>query len=1206
MKRCAFMNTRRRVFKHYHKTLLFMKLTIFLLFVSILEVSASGYGQKINLSEHNAPLEKVFKEIKKQSGYHFFYEMGLVDLTKRIDIKIHNAEIEEVLDSCLKDQKLSYAIIEKTIALKRKEEVILEQPIPIPLLEITGKVTDGENKPMPFVSVVVKGKKIGVSTDANGQFTIKVPANSVLRFSYVGYEVKEVTVNNSENITVTLKALFTAMSDVVVIGYGLQKKVNVTGAVSTVDSKNLVSSAVGNISTALIGNAPGISGLQGGGEPGRNATTLYIRGLSTYNTGAANPLVVIDGVEQAAEQPMSQLNAMDPNEISSISILKDAASTAVYGIRGANGVIIVTTKRGLKGKQTINVSVSSGYTVAGNLKKELSSYDYAVMRNEAINYNINYLGDNSFNQYLFTPDELWKFKNNRDYTPAEVSAMSQLTAAQQAQLNASPAIWYGSHDQVQEQFGNKGPQTQVNLNIRGGNDKLQYFTSVGYFYQGSILGNQTFGGANTASTYTRYNFRSSFDFHPTKNLDISLTLAGQFGVTNGFDGNQTNPQRYKTLMQNIGPACIPEAIIDGKLIAGWAGAQGSATNPLGLKFNNSPQNSMYKLLTSGQAVLYNSFLSNILKVTHRMDYITKGLSVRATFGYDDNYNKYVTNNASLPSYSITRDLSNPNNIVYYGGSITYSALNTSAGPSAWNKTYVDAGIDYNKSIGDHKITALLLGKTSIYRMPSDAFNTPSGIMGLVGRVTYSYKDRYMAEYDLGYNGTEQFAPGKRFGYFPAYSLGWVVSNESFLSKSKWLDFLKVRGSYGEVGSDNLNGRRYLYLPNSYTQNSGSNAYYPGTSNGSAINPAYNGTIEGAIGNPNVTWERAKKTNIGLDARFLNNRLSLSIDLFKEQRSDILTTSGIIPVTLGVSAANIPPINVGRTTNQGYEVSLGWNDKINEFHYSINAAISYAKNKIEYMAEAPYPYPWMNATGYSIGQYKGLRSDGFYNTLADLANRPYITYSSNVETLGNIKFKDINGDGKVDDQDKVPMGYSNLPQYAFNMKFHFDYKGFDLGILFNGTANGSLYLDPSFSGDMFGKQSGPAYYYQFDGRWTPEKAASGAAINYPRAQINTNAGSDYFATTSDFWIKSSNFVKIKNIELGYTVPSAQLHKWGVGIINSVRFYFNGNNVYTFKNALTPFGIDPEQIDGGTGTGGNGNFFFFFPITRAFVFGANVTF
>lgn len=1181
-----------------------MKLTIFLLFVSILKVSASAYGQKINLSEHNAPLEKVFKEIKKQSGYHFFYENGLVDLKTRIDIDIRNADIVEVLESCLKDQKLSYAIIDKTIALKRKEEIVMAPPIP--LLEITGKVVDGENKPIAFVSVVVKGKKIGVATDANGNFIIKVPTNSVLQFSYVGYEAKEVTVNSSGNITITLKALFTPISDIVVVGYGTQRKVNVTGAVSTVDSKNLISSAVGNISTALIGNAPGISGLQGGGEPGRNATTLYIRGLSTYNTGAANPLVVIDGVEQAAEQPMGQLNAMDPNEISNISILKDAASTAVYGIRGANGVIIVTTKRGTKGKQTINVSSSSGYTVAGNLKKELNSYDYAVMRNEAINYNINYLGDNSFNQYLFTTDELWKFKNNRDYTPAEVSAMSQLTAAQQAQLNSSPAIWYGSRDQVQEQFGNKGKQTQVNLNIRGGNDKLQYFTSVGYFNQGSILGNQTFGGVNTASTYTRYNFRSSFDFHPTKNLDISLTLAGQFGITNGFDGNQTNPQRYKTLMTNIGPAAIPPAIMDGKLIAGWAGAQGSPNNPLGLKFNNSPQNSMYKLLTSGQAVLYNSFLSNIIKVTHRMDYITKGLSIRATFGYDDNYNKYVTNNASLPSYSITRDLANPNNIVYYGGAVTYSSLNTSAGPSAWNKTYVDAGIDYNKTIGDHKITALVLGKSSVYRMPSDAFNTPSGIMGLVGRVTYNYKDKYMAEYDLGYNGTEQFAPGKRFGYFPAYSLGWVISNEAFLKKSNWLDFLKIRGSYGEVGSDNLNGRRYLYLPNSYTQNSGANAYYPGTSNGSAINPAYNGTIEGAIGNSNVTWERAKKTNIGLDARFLQSRLSLTVDLFKEKRSDILTTSGIIPATLGVVASNIPPINIGRTTNQGYEVSLSWNDKINEFHYSINTSISYAKNKIEYMAEAPYPYPWMNATGYSIGQYKGLRSDGFYNTLADLANRPYITYSSNVETLGNIRYKDMNGDGKVDDQDKVPMGYSNLPQYAYNMKLHFDYKGFDLGVLLNGTANGSLYLDASFTGDMFGKQSGPAYYYQFDGRWTPEKAASGAPINYPRAQINSNAGSDFYATTSDFWIKSTNFVKIKNIEVGYTVPAAKLNKWGLGVLSAVRFYFNGNNVYTFKNALSPFGIDPEQIDGGTGTGGNGNYFFFFPITRAFVFGANITF
>jgi hypothetical protein len=358
-----------------------------------------------------------------------------------------------------------------------------------------------------------------------------------------------------------------------------------------------------------------------------------------------------------------------------------------------------------------------------------------------------------------------------------------------------------------------------------------------------------------------------------------------------------------------------------------------------------------------------------------------------------------------------------------------------------------------------------------------------------------------------------------------------------------------------------------------------------------VNPQYNGTYEGAVGNPDVTWEVATKTGLGLDSRFLRERLTLTFDLFKDDRTNILTTSSIIPSTFGVSGGNIPPINVGITTNHGYEVSLAWNDNLRDFNYSVAGAISYARNKVVYQAEASNPYYWMNSTGYSIGQYKGLISDGFFNTPEELANRPYNAYSSNKNILGDIRYKDINGDNRIDYMDMVPIGYNNLPEYAFNLKVAFSYKGFDFNALFNGTANGSFYLNSGYD-YMFFKQSGTPWTWQADGRWTPEKVANGAPITYPRAQIDVQ-GSNF--VQSDFWLRSTNYLKLKNIEIGYTIPAKLLSRAGIG---SLRIYANGNNVFTFKNELKEQGFDPESADP--------NNAYVYPFTRAFVFGANIEF
>lgn len=1067
---------------------------------------------------------------------------------------------------------------------------------------VKGVIADKQTgEPLVGVNIISEGTKIGTLTDLNGNFTIKVlNEKSVLKLSYIGYETQKFTVGNQTNVKLFLSPDSKNIEEIVILGFGSQKKINLVGSISTVEPKKLVSASVANITTALIGNAPGVTGLQTSGESGRSGTSIFIRGRSTFNDGGSDPLIVIDGIEQASEQAYSQLNSMDPNEIAAVSILKDASSTAVYGIRGANGVIIVTTKKGTVNKPVISFSANYGSTSALNVPKMANAYDWGRVRNEAVGFNSSQMGDHLYDQYIFTDDELWKMQNGRDYTDAEIEAMTQLSADQKASLKTSAPIWYGSNDFIKEAFGNKGPQTQYNLNISGGTEKVRYFTSFGYFNQGSILGNTKYENVDVSSTYNRYNFRSNFEFHPTKNLDIVLSMSGQFNSTKGSAGISSVQSattdmsaRYKSMMgylMNINPLITPY-LIDGKLVKTWAGAVNTPSYPIGNKIGPiNAYNPSIMILDGGEGYLYNNLLSNSIKITHRLDYITDGLSIRGTLNYDDNYTKTVYIDRSFPMYSITRDMTDPNKLVFYGGGQGAVGLTTNLGAGAWNKTYFDAGIDYVKAFGDHHITLLALGKASIYKLPTnDSYNTPSGIMGLVGRATYNYADKYLAEFSMGYNGTEQFAKGNQFGFFPAFSLGWVISNEKFFQKPEWVDLLKLRGSYGIVGSDYLGGSRYLYLPNTYV---GSSWYNFGSSNGSTANPGYAGTTEGKVGNPLVTWEKSTKQGVGFDARFFKDKLSMTVDLFSEVRDNILIRSGLIPSTYGVLSGNLPPVNLGKTSNHGYEFSMGWDDKIGDFGYSLSGSFSYARNKADFKAEAANPYPWMNLTGLTIGQYMGLKSDGFFNTPEELANRPYNTYSSNKEVLGDIKYKDLNGDGLIDYKDVAPIGYNNLPEYSYNFKVGFNYKGFDVNTLFIGTLHGSYYLPTNYT-QAFNNIGGGAFQYQIDDRWTPEKVANGTPIFYPRPQIEYSNQPNF--TPSDFWIRSTDFLRLKNMEIGYTVPRSLLKQVN---ISSLRVYANGNNLWTNKTALDKYGIDPETTDRSSS--------YLFPLTQAFIMGINVTF
>lgn len=1062
---------------------------------------------------------------------------------------------------------------------------------------VTGRVTDENGQGIAGAAVMVAGTTTGTTTGVDGSFSIAASPDSELEIAFIGYTTQTVKVGTQSVFHITLREDTIFADEVVVTAYAVQKKVNVTGSISQIDGTALVSTPVANITNALVGNSPGVSGLQDSGEPGHNASNIRIRGISTY--GSAAPLIVIDGIEQPSEQAMAELNAMDANEIQGISVLKDASSTAVYGIRGANGVIIVTTRRGNTGTPSVSFSMNYGLTQAASLQQGTTAYQYALLRNEAIrNDQRAFAGTESLSTYIFDDYDLWKFKNNRDYTPVEIDAMN-LPAEKKELLRNQPALYYASRDLYKEMFDRAAPQMQINLNVAGGTERVKYFVSFGYFSQEGITRNYKYMDANTGSKFDRYNFRSNFDIQIAKRWKISINSAGQFGQSSGlggYDDPYDLSARYKTIMQYIydGNPFISPGMIDGKLVAGFAGTAGSEQNPLGTKSGSQigNQNAIVSLLTAGTSTIFNSLLDNTIKLEHQMDYLVEGLRIYGTVNYQDNYNRIVRHRPSIPTYTVQRNPNDPTQLDFFGGGMGAGAFE-SWGYSNWNKLYLDAGIDWSGSFNDHNVSALLLAKASRYTMPSDSFNVPSGVIGFVGRVTYNYKDRYMAELNVGYNGTEQFAKGRRFGWFPAYSVGWVPTSESFFPKNRTLTFLKIRASYGEVGNDQLGGnRRFYYLPDSFQLGQG--GYWFGNSDGSAQNPYWEGVVEGALGNSLITWERAQKYDVGLELRMFDDRLSLTADWFREDRRNILTTLGTIPGIYGVSSGNVAPVNVGITKNQGYEIALAWEHQVGNWRYSLGGDVSFARNKIIYKAEAENPYPWMNATGFSIGQRFGLVSDGLFNTPEELANRPYNTFTANRATLGDIRYVDLNGDGLIDNRDIAPIGYPNYAEYHFNVKASVGWKGFDLRVLFLGSANGSYYLNSGYTMPFF-KRAGNAWKWMYDGRWTPEKYAAGEKITYPRVSFDPTSGDNNYLT-SDYWMKSSNFFKIKNLEVGYTFDLSR-GRLARSRIRELRLYFNANNLYTFKNELTELGIDPEGTDGST---------YIYPLTRVYQLGVNLKF
>lgn len=991
-------------------------------------------------------------------------------------------------------------------------------------LTVSGVVKDKTGQEVPGVSVIIKGTTTGVSTTVDGKYSITVPkAGTTLVFSFIGMTTQEVLVTKSETVNIVMDDAANTLNDVVVVGFGTQKRSNVTGSVATVNNKQLVQTPVGDLSNALAGRTPGVITKQPSGEPGADGTQIFIRGNSTFGGGSMEPLFVIDGIVRSGRD----FGQMDPNEIESVSILKDASSAAIFGVKGANGVVLVTTKRGKAGQISVNYSFNYGFSQVTRLPDALGSYEYATLYNEAK------LNDNPAATPEFSLERLEAFKNGTN-------------------PDANP-----NTDWMDLILGGTAPRMQHNLSLSGGSEKIKYFTSFGYLNE---------DGLYSSLNYNRYNVRSNIDIQATSTTKISVDLSGR--LENKLSPPASVDNIFEHTMRN--PPVQPARFSNGLLAA-----PGVYPNPLALISEESGYNRNNA----------NYFMSNF-QVVQQIPGV-EGLSIKGVLAYDRNFNQNKTWNQWVPLYVRNNDGT------YAINSQSKSSL--SKGYGEGQSTELQGHINYDRRFGKHGISALALilqkqnQGTGIYGARNSYESSALQILNFgpalnevlsdgedktalrsaAFRINYDFDGKYLFQASLRRDESENFAPSERVGYFPAVSAGWLLTRESFMQNVKFVDFLKLKASYGTLGSDRIPSRfgyynRYNLVPNVYPF-------------GGAF---VTGLTPGAIANENLTWETSIKMDAGIEAKFFKNQLGIDVTVFKERRKDILATRSLsVPLSFG---ASLPSENFGIVDNKGLEVILTHNKQIsNNFSYFIGGNFTYAKNKIVEAAEASNIPDHRRITGRPNGGIYGYKAVGIFKDAADYAASPKHSAYLSTTGPGDIKYQDINGDGIINDDDITYLGNGSLPQVLYGINGGVNYKGFELNFLLQGAAQSQQLFTQNAA---WAFHNGGRVNAEWLDRWTPARPDA----PLPRLTLNTN-GNNYL--NSSFWVQNSSYLRLKNVEFAYTLKTKLLSKIGA---NNLRFYAQGQNLFTITDLIN---LDPEN------TNGIGRYY---PQQKTYTFGVNLQF
>ena len=1025
-------------------------------------------------------------------------------------------------------------------------------------ITITGTVVDADGLPVIGAGVTLKGTTTGVAADADGNFTLVVPGETaVLEVSALGYVTEEVKVGKQQHFTIVLRDDTQSIEATVVVAYGTQTKATVTGALATIDNKALVKAPVADVTNVLAGQMPGVATVQESGQPGEDYAKIYIRGASSLSDSNSTPLILVDGVERP-------LNTVDPNEIESLSILKDAASTAVFGVRGANGVIIVTTKRGDAGKPKITVSSITGIQVPMSYIRQASSYDFARY------YNVYQWNDGREDANLYFKPE-----------------------AIEAYRTGSDPIMFPNTQWTELMFRKAFMQTKNNVNISGGSDKVRYFVSMGYMYQNGLLKQMPGLPYNNNFSYNRYNYRANLDFKLTETTDMKFNISGVIGDTREPISDADNIWMRSMLWSH--PTGSPGAVNDIPKTTVSTNAL-----PSGLTKWNGWEYYYWR----GYQNKYKTTLGMDMTITQRLDFITQGLSVAIKGSYDTSMSLTKKREGNNGGYSqrieyktwaeTGGNMSDPDFDKTYVYDVTYSAptLSYSESTSDDKSWYLEGRIDYSRKFaGKHAVSALLLYNQSRDYYPSKYAWLPYGYVGWVARATYGYADKYLVDFSAGYNGSENFAPGKtRYGLFPSGSLGWVISEEKFMKKAKWVDFLKLRASIGLVGNDQGNSVRFMYMDGVWND---AGAYYFGTGKSDGV-PRYE---LGTPGNKGVTWETALKANVGLDFDLFNYRLHFSGDIFKEHRTGILIAPRSLPAII---ATSLPNMNLGEVDNRGYEIELGWKDNIGQFTYDLNANVTFARNKIIFEDEVEPEFEYQRETGGSTGRYMLYQFERLYQksdfyTDANGVQRlnPDLPQPSNTVYPGDCMYKDLSGDGVIDGRDRMYDGYPNRPEYVFGSNWKFGWKGFNLNLNWVAATNVSRVWNDDYripftnSGHrgllkIFAENS----WIDNDNPWAPGRE-DGTLPRFTKTNYPWNS------MDSTLWTVDASYLRLKSASFGYTFSRNKFFdKLG---ISSVGLMFTGYNLWTLSKMTLQ---DPEAKSSSS----NGQY----PLVKTYNLSLNVTF
>ncbi|WP_148371448.1 SusC/RagA family TonB-linked outer membrane protein [Bacteroides bouchesdurhonensis] len=997
-------------------------------------------------------------------------------------------------------------------------------------IEVTGTVTDVNKEPLIGVNITVKNMPgFGVMTDINGKYKIKVPDYSTLIFSYVGFQSKEVLVKDKKVIDVIMKEdENNVLDEVTITGTGAQKKITVTGAVTTVDVSQLKTPS-SSITNALAGNVPGILARQTSGQPGDNISEFWIRGISTFGAGSS-ALVLVDGFER-------DLNEVNVEDIQDFSVLKDASATAIYGSRGANGVVLITTKRGKEGKTKVNVKVETSYSTRTKTPEFVDGVTYVNMVNEAFT--------TRSKPAPYSAEDVELFRNGLD-----------------------PEL-FPNVDWMDLILKKGAPIYRATVDLSGGGTTARYFVSASYVDEGGMY--KTDEGLkeyNTNANYRRWNYRMNIDLNLTKTTLLKVGVSGSLDKQNQ-PGGSASQIWISALSYN--PIATPVKYKDGK----WA-AQGT----------NNQINPWFLVTQMGYAEKWNNKIQTTINLEQDLKFITEGLKFYGRFGYDTN--TYNTNShIKYPDMWKAQNKRNVEGKLEYDKVVSEQLMVVNPHATGNRKEYLEAELHYNRTFGDHIVGGVL--KYSQDKTVNTSENLEKNAIqaierrhqGLAGRFTYGWKYRYFFDFNFGYNGSENFATGHQFGFFPAYSAAWNIAEEPIIKKIlPWMNMFKLRYSYGKVGNDYLSSR-FPYL-STYKTEDKYGYYYGDIGTNSSTGAFYQGLTYSNFASTGITWEVAKKHDVGVDFSLFNDKFSGTVDYFHEQRDGIYMKRTYLPYSTGLLEYS-PYANVGSVLSRGFDGNIAYNQKLGDVALTFRANMTYSKNEIKAYDEAYSHFDYKRNQGFRVDQLRGLISEGLFVDYDDIRNSPKQTFGD--VAPGDIKYKDVNGDGVIDSNDEVPIGATTRPNLIYGFGLSAQWKGFDFNLHFQGAGKSSFALYGSVAYPLSQQYWGNILTDVVGNYWSLGENENPNA-KYPRLTFGGNSNN---YRTSTYWMRDGSYLRLKNLELGYTLPT----QWTRSLyLNKVRIYLMGTNLLTFSSFKL---WDPEM---GSGTGEK------YPLSRTYTIGLTV--